>query len=359
MSTPNLGAKSNQSSILSFLHQKGPRYTAPPSAALNGQHQPAAGGVSPSPILPPTALSSSVTSDSAAKGVCSTVYPHPQATIRPISADDITPLRRINSLLLPVSYPESFYQRILDPSASALFSRVIVWSDNGSTPYSTKVIGGIVCRIDETASISRAHEAATTGPILYIESLCLLSAYRSLGLASAALEEVLAAVRRDETLRIQKVYAHAWTENKEGLEWYKSRGFLCHPEPVNGYYIKLRPDTAWIVHRDISFSSPTLSTLTFTSQSPVHLLPATHLSPAASIANLPSRKQPQPPGISPGQSFQNQRPETEWNDLPADMAPPVRSVGGRSGGSSAQSSRSSSLARKRRDRFYPLEAFGS
>ncbi|PHH86443.1 hypothetical protein CDD83_10244 [Cordyceps sp. RAO-2017] len=87
-------------------------------------------------------------------------------------------------------------------------------------------------------------------------------------------------------------------------------------------------------------------------------LPAARPPPSRSSASTPTTHLPPPPR---GQSYQNQRPETEWNDLPADMAPgllaPPRKAG--SEPASVASSRSSSTVRKKRDRSYPAAAFGS
>ncbi|KAF4446122.1 Pre-mRNA-splicing factor [Fusarium albosuccineum] len=79
------------------------------------------------------------------------------------------------------------------------------------------------------------------------------------------------------------------------------------------------------------------------------------------MSGPPKNGASRPPLPHSGRSYQNQRPETEWNDLPDDMAnrllvPPPRGNPGESG--SGASSRSSSTARKKRDRAYPAAAFG-
>lgn len=340
MSLPTV--KATQSSILSFFTQKQPKYAPPPAVASQPSPPPAAQRPAASPTAPPPSSEPAAKSEPP-RDPSPTLSPHPQASIRPVAPADITALRRINSLLLPVAYPDAFYQHVLDPSISALFSRVITWSEEAaSTP---KVVGGIVCRIEEVASASLPPRNDGSYHVLYIQSLCLLSPYRGLGLASAALDQVLAAAQRDPSIDVRCVYAHVWTENEDGLAWYRSRGFTQGPKPVEGYYFKLRPDSAWVVQRDLS----PLPTAADAEASPQAVPP----SATARLANLPDRGGP-PKGNS-GQSFQNLRPGMEWNDLPADMAPPMRG----SGASSAQSSRSSSSARKKRDRAYPAGAFGS
>ncbi|SPO03754.1 uncharacterized protein DNG_06437 [Cephalotrichum gorgonifer] len=372
MSALPTAAKATQSSILSFFHQKQPKYAQPPQAngAAPGEQQQQPAGPPPStmrPSAPPPSTGPPPVADKSspapthppapapAPAAAAAPSPHPQASIRPISPGDITALRRINSLLLPVAYPDAFYQHVLDPSISALFSRAITWSDDGP-PSPPKVVGGIVCRLEEISPPGQGH-----GHVLYIQSLCLLSPYRSLGLAAAALDDVLAGVRRDPSIDVSSVYAHVWTENEDGLAWYRARGFVQSPKPIEDYYFKLRPASAWVVQKVLEHDGEPLRTPPPSgngdSGTPAPALPqapsAVPPSATARLANLPPRSGP--PRTNSGQSFQNVGPGAEWNDLPADMAPPMRGSGPNSG----QSSRSSSSARKKRDRAYPAEAFGN
>jgi ribosomal protein S18 acetylase RimI-like enzyme len=279
-----------------------------------------------------------------------------QATIRPITAQDTNALRRINALLLPVGYPDSFYQRAVDPAASGPFSRVITWAHPGEDP---KVVGGVVCRVEPAMSVAAAGQISQT---LYIQSLCLLSPYRSKGLINAALESIIATATSSPELAVKTVSAHVWTENEEGLQWYEHRGFKREQQPIKGYYIKLRPDSAWLVHRDVGGTEDS-NTVSPALAPPVQAPTISNGGPPPSAITPPADdgKSRPPPRTASGQSFQNQRPETEWNDLPADMAPgllvPPKRNGSEPG--SGASSRSSSTARKKRDRSYPAAAFGS
>ena len=202
----------------------------------------------------------------------------PEASIVPVAESHIPSLRRINSLLLPVEYAGSFYKNIQEPLISGLFSRVILWKDSGRASSQPKVIGGMVCRFETNPFVDESGQPRTVEEIrsrpypswsspyhaIYIQSLGILSPYRSLGLASATLEHIMASARalRDQgpryeahpgqpMINVEVVYAHVWTENEEGLRWYESRGFVRDAEPLVGYYYKLRPDTAWIVRKQI------------------------------------------------------------------------------------------------------------
>ncbi|KAL6858107.1 hypothetical protein ACO1O0_005559 [Amphichorda felina] len=358
MSLPT--SKPSQLSIRSFFQSKQPKYAPPPSQSKQPPAptpQPASDGPPRPPPSPPAADAPAAARPSEPSPVeippLPADLPH-EASIRLVTTADINPLRRINALLLPVAYPDDFYRGTTDPDAWGNTSRVITWAHDGEEP---KVVGGVVARVEPV-------HAGTTAQTVYIRSLCILSPYRSLGLIGAAVDNIVATAVADPSLDVKTVSAHVWTENDEGLRWYDARGFKRDAQPVNGYYRKLRPDSAWLVRRDAS--APGVKSVPAGAQ-PRAVVEA---SPTAAVVNLPPMAGPPmagppkaastpPPRASSGQSYQNQRPETEWNDLPADMAsglgPPKK--GSSEPGSSA-SSQSGSTMRKKRDRSYPAAAFG-
>ena len=382
MALPTSSAKPAQLSIRSFFQPGGPKYAPPPSSSsqttkkgseLSNGTEPAPqaasrpaelSGVAPPP--PPPGPAPSAQQQPPSGPVAFSIPPLPatlprEASIRLVTSHDIPALKRINALLLSVSYPDWFYNGAADLTAAGRFSRVITWQHNGEEP---KVVGGIVCRLEPALGTVSAVNAQVPRA-LYIQSLCLLSPYRSLGLAGAAVDNVVATAVSDSSLGVRSITAHVWTENDEGLQWYQRRGFYRDGLAIPGYYLKLRPDSAYLVRRDagsfVRNSLPTTSTPTSNPLSP---------SITAAVVNLPAASgpptdaeslRPTPSRAVSGQSFQNQRPETEWNDLPAEMAPGVRPSlrKGDSEPGSAASSRSSSKARKKRDRSYPAAAFGS
>ncbi|KAI0439441.1 acyl-CoA N-acyltransferase [Xylaria telfairii] len=402
----SLPSNSNaQPSIRNFFRPKQPAYVAPPSASKRGK-QPAT-----PPSAPPTTATTTI-QPAATTPPSRPANLHPQASISRIRPEHIPALRRITSLLLPVNYPDSFYARLSDPLSSGAFSRVILWRDDKKSPNGPgKVIGGLVCRLEpspfhaSTADGPRARRGGPTTPsaqpnALYIQSLVLLSPYRGLGLAAALLDEVVADAARSD-FACETVWAHVWTQNEEGMQWYTARGF-ARVEEVKKYYHKLHPDSAWIVRRemgpgavlglDSSISSagrepntvgpsssvtaavanfpvdtlddsPSPSSPGVTPPPPLETLSKTSSLPANSTAPSTSRPPPNPlPQSSrstPSQSFQNSRPETEWNDLPLDMQTGKTSANNLSVPGSNASSRSSSSARKKRDRAYPAAAFGN
>jgi hypothetical protein len=75
-------------------------------------------------------------------------------------------------------------------------------------------------------------------------TICVLSPFRRLGVATTLLADVLRTARNWDVV---DVYAHVWEENFDALGWYARRGFAVEPDVVPGYYRKLKPDGARIV----------------------------------------------------------------------------------------------------------------
>lgn len=371
-----------QKSIRSFFQPpKTPQYAPPPAAAVKKLAD--ASAAPPPPPAPPTTTSqpSSIPIPPPLTHKTNPALPR-EAIIRAVELSDINPLRRLNSLLLPVAFPDSFYAAVLDPAASHPWSRVITWSGDGNgLPQEPKIVGAVVC-IPELdvyggrSSEGTAHPSATLTN-LYIRSLGVLAPYRSLGLANAALDDIITGARAAyPAVDLRTVTAHVWTENDQGMQWYRRRGFESVGAPIEGYYRKLRPDSAQLVSRPVR--AGVLSTLQQQNGSSTPPPAQKQVAPSATaaivnrstttLANLNSDARPPPPR---GGSYQDQRSEMEWNDLPSDMMalPPSRrdlAPGGAgsepgSGAVSGASSRSSSSAaqRKKRDRLYPNAAFGN
>ncbi|GAP92527.1 putative gcn5-related n acetyltransferase protein [Rosellinia necatrix] len=436
MPLPSPDNPNGQSSIRNFFRPKPPAYVAPPSSASpkrdkQHQQQPSSPQSVPPPPPPPTlpgAAAAVMTTTTTTTTTTTSPRPlpnlHPQASISRIKPEHITALRRITALLLPVNYPDSFYERLSDPHSSGAFSRVILWrdgkKDKDKDKEKEKVVGGLVCRPELSpfhgGSGSEAAATATSQPpnALYIQSLVLLSPYRGLGLAAALLDEVVADAACSG-FACETVWAHVWTRNDDGLRWYVARGF-ARVDEVRKYYHKLRPDSAWIVRRDIggpgallgldgsrdatsgevrraggpggsvtaavaNLAPDVAAGASASSTSPgddddddaaAAFSPPSNPAATATAAPHPSRPPLNPLSgggagrpAAPGQSFQNTRPETEWNDLPPDMQQqPGKAAGGGSslsvpGTGSGASSRSSSSGRKKRDRAYPAAAFGN
>src|SRR4051812_22923752 len=111
-----------QSSIRSFFQpRQQPKYAAPPSSSatpptLGGETKQTTSQPPPPPPLPPLAEPERPATTSLSLpnlpvlALPPTLLPS-QASIVPVLAAHIPALRRINSLLLPVAYPDSFYTK--------------------------------------------------------------------------------------------------------------------------------------------------------------------------------------------------------------------------------------------------------
>jgi len=384
-----------QSSIRSFFQPRQPNYIPPPSSAntnVNGVDR-----TSPTLTSPPhssTPQRQAETEISPLKPIYGSASSQ-QASISPIREKHIQPLKRINSLLLPINYPDSFYHKIIDPQNSPNFSRVILWHEpltlksvfaSSSEP---RVVGGIVCRLE--------RDESTRTSAIYIQSLALLSPYRSHGLATTALDSIIqGVVNTPQTgYPVTSLYAHVWIENTEGLEWYTARGFTREEPVVQNYYRRLQPGNAWIMRRSLVPSDHLRYSLAPNGQAPSQNNNVT-LSPPPSTANsapgsnnsstVQSRAQSraQSPVLSThpstttavrAASYQNTGPGHEWNDLPDDIfatrskpqtpEPTSRSLSAShlmpnastSATGSAASSRSSSRSGAKKKRQYPAAAF--
>ncbi|OBT79969.1 hypothetical protein VF21_01666 [Pseudogymnoascus sp. 05NY08] len=382
-----------QSSIRSFFKPKSPSYALPPT--LNPSKGPPPPPTTTLTAPPPSSLPQSATStppppvsttaqqppppaSTTSNGaITTTTKPiHPQSTISPILPSHIPALKRINALLLCITYPDSFYTKILAPSPPPSFSRAILWSASPSEPATPPtLIGGVVCRLEDSPLGAPGAGPGGESQQLYIQSLTLLSPYRHLGLASAALNSIITAIVTSPlSPPITSLYAHVWTENTEGLEWYKARGFEVEGGVVGGYYRRLSPDTAWVLRRRLgardylqyggtSGSAP-LANGGVVSTNGAPPPPQTQQGKAKDEKENTTRPPPKT-----GNSYQNSGPGMEWNDLPTDILLPVPSRqgggGGAEGGSgavSSASSRSSSVVAgggRKKKRAYPAAAFGA
>jgi ribosomal protein S18 acetylase RimI-like enzyme len=186
--------------------------------------------------------------------------PHcPSITITSIQPSHLPALKRLTSALLPIKYPDTFYDLALSDPISAALSRIALYTPSiintsnatfTQTPTSTPTpVGWIRCSLEPCPSPQQHHSPQHQ---IYIKALCLLAPYRGLGVATALLDTILQ--QQKETLRthgVKTVFAHVWERNDEALQWYEKRGFARDGGLIEGYYRKLRPQGAWIVRREV------------------------------------------------------------------------------------------------------------
>ncbi|TKA78507.1 hypothetical protein B0A55_01976 [Friedmanniomyces simplex] len=176
----------------------------------------------------------------------------PNVHIRACTKADIPAFKRLNSLLLPIPYPEAFYREILEDSLTNNITLLATWHDDPSTigRERGRVIGAIRCRLFAPSLDSQMRNkcAPDEKPMLYLSTLVLLSPYRSHGIAAEMLRLLI--VRAIEQYGIGSVGAHVWEANSEALEWYSKRGFRVVGREES-YYWRLKPSGSVVVRREV------------------------------------------------------------------------------------------------------------
>ncbi|KAF9070122.1 N-acetyltransferase NAT13 [Rhodocollybia butyracea] len=136
-------------------------------------------------------------------------------------------LRKLNSVLFPISYSDRFYTDILKPEVDD-FCKLVYYND---VP-----VGTICCRIEDKDNEHR----------LYLMTMGVLAPYRSRGIGSQAIEQIIDAARSHTQTKINKIYLHVQISNVEAKKFYEKHGFKEVGVHEN-YYKKIVPRDAWIM----------------------------------------------------------------------------------------------------------------
>ncbi|KAF3918100.1 hypothetical protein ABW21_db0208058 [Orbilia brochopaga] len=247
-----------------------PSYTPPPP------HSPCARHGSPSASNPRANTCSGFSTHPTALPISSLP---PNVTIRAPTKANIHLLKRINSLLLPVPYPENFYRDVLQRPESEILTRLAFYDD--------ECVGGIRCRVETEAeyrasmerSVLREDKDSTAGSRIlkaipndsvrrswtdsaedaggpkrkiYIMTLAVLAPYRSLSIGSHLVDYTLSTAAKDPLIDADEAYAHVWIANEGAFEFYRKLGFdVSTGAVVRDYYRRLDPRDAKVVSRKI------------------------------------------------------------------------------------------------------------
>ena len=218
----------------------------------------------------------------------------PNVAIERITPATVPSFRLVIGLLLPIRYPDKFFaESVSNATSTSLARAAVLYERNRSVKRkrdepssiaqakprdatfaastttgssnaqdwdaSGTVVGGIQCRIEQLpyhpslSTLSNIPDIPTgTKSYCYIQTLALLSPYRSKGIAAGLLEVVTTTLCREQCYaETATIYAHVWEENDEALEWYIKRGFQVSKDVLKGYYRRLKPDGARVVWKDI------------------------------------------------------------------------------------------------------------
>ena len=169
--------------------------------------------------------------------------PHPPLALTPLTTPShLASLKRLNSLLFPIPYSDSFYRDLLLSPDSLSVSRL--------AHHHGICIGAIRCAVEDIPCSTPPPHKRTVK--VYIMTLGVLAPFRRIGVGRELVEWVkrggdgVGAEEKGEWV-VCEVYAHVWEANEEALGWYGKRGFVVEEKVVEGYYRRLRPAGAKVV----------------------------------------------------------------------------------------------------------------
>jgi len=159
-------------------------------------------------------------------------------------------------LILDVSFPvpchPSMYSTLLKQDIS--FRRLAFFND-----IQVGVVGAIA--LDAEAALAAVNGAiqmtdapvvenkdATTPPTvttkLYVQVLAVLAAYRSYGVGSALMKDVIEAAKKHA--HIDELFLHVWVLNVDAIRFYERIGF-SKTETVKNYYRRIESPDAVVM----------------------------------------------------------------------------------------------------------------
>ncbi|KAI7197928.1 hypothetical protein KC352_g20534 [Hortaea werneckii] len=193
----------------------------------------------------------------------------PNIHLRACTQADLPALKRLNALLLPIPYPETFYREILQDEVTNNLTLLALWHDDPSQKGREKgiLVGAVRGRLLPSSSSSpstssstwtttttrsagtptptttaRSKEEEEGAKLLYLSTLVLLSPYRGHGIMTCMLRQLTQ--RAVQLYGISCVGAHVWEANTEGLECRERAWKASIERPGNFTYSMDLPDFA-------------------------------------------------------------------------------------------------------------------
>jgi len=144
-----------------------------------------------------------------------------------VTVHNIRQLKRLNTVVFPVSYNEKFYKDVL---LAGELARLAYYND--------VVVGGVCCRVDTSEGQRR----------LYIMTLGCLSPYRRLGIGTKMLFHVLKFVEEDANF--DSIFLHVQVNNESAISFYQKFGFSI-VETKKAYYKRIEPADAHVLQKNL------------------------------------------------------------------------------------------------------------
>lgn len=179
--------------------------------------------------------------------------------IETVNAHYVSSLRKLNSILLPVSYSDRLYRDVLEISR---FSKIAL--------YKHHPIGAVTGRMEDPSEQecdvrylpkdSDLHEYH-----LYLMTLGVLSPYRRLGVGTAIMNSMIEEAKKvNQEMRSGKLGSehqksvitaltlHVQFNNTLGMEFYSRQGFET-VKFIENYYYRIEPKGAYLIIKKIDF----------------------------------------------------------------------------------------------------------
>jgi len=142
-----------------------------------------------------------------------------------VTGHNIKQLKKLNTVVFPVSYNDKFYKDVLQAGELARLAY-----------YNDVVVGGVCCRIDHSEGQRR----------LYIMTLGCLAPYRRHGIGTMMLEHVLQYVQKDGNF--DSIFLHVQINNESAISFYQKFGFsIVETKPA--YYKRIEPADAHVLQK--------------------------------------------------------------------------------------------------------------
>ncbi|KAM0683353.1 hypothetical protein MDAP_001774 [Mitosporidium daphniae] len=163
-----------------------------------------------------------------------------------ITAAYMDELRKLNTVLLPISYSDSMYRIICE---NTRFSRMALREGRFPT-------GSITARIESPAitGVSFAKPGQNPEKHVYIMTIGVLPLYRRFGIGSHLLKELEVEAKtfnsEGHPFHLTALLLHVQYNNTAAIEFYSRNGFKMVKDIPN-YYVTVQPRRAYLLAKEI------------------------------------------------------------------------------------------------------------
>ncbi|CAJ1926423.1 unnamed protein product [Sphenostylis stenocarpa] len=164
------------------------------------------------------------------------VSSQPKICYRPIRPSDLDILEHIHGRLFPIRYESTFFHDVVNGRDIVSWGAV---DSSRSDGRSDELIGFVTARIvlakeSEIVDMLGYDSAKCDQTLVYVLTLGVVEAYRSLGIASSLIREVIKYASSIPTCRA--VYLHVISYNNPAINLYQKMSFKC-VRRLQGFYL--------------------------------------------------------------------------------------------------------------------------